>query len=100
MHNMIVEERRLQHPNEPVGPWLEEAAARFQPPVTNNNPPGNNHHQGTTLFGQVVADEVDLDVQEALASHVAMMSCNMMDAEEHFWLKQDLIKHIWDHWND
>jgi hypothetical protein len=113
MHNMIVEEHRSLHPDVPVGPWLEEAASRFRnerrtaaaaaaATQANNNQQQQSDNNGNqaqwSLFGHAAAvDEINHDIQEMLAARVATVSENMMNANEHYRLKNDLMIHIWNH---
>lgn len=107
MHNMIVEERRSLHPDEPVGPWLEQAAAQFRherqqaaAAAANNNQRQQQDNNGNqwSLFGHAAA-AIDVDAEQVgamLAARVATVSANIQNEREHFHLKRDLMQHIWD----
>jgi hypothetical protein len=104
MHNMIVKDRRSLHPDEAVGPWLEQAAAQFRnehesvAEINNRQQQHDDDDNAWSLFGCTANDTAgNAAVGEMLAARVATVSQNVENQEEHYRLKNDLMMHIWQH---
>ena len=91
LHNMIVEERRLENPENAAAEWMEENVAFLDHPREGHN----NHDAHTTLFGHSEINELGGDIGQALADRVATLSASMMDDHEHFQLQRDIMQHLW-----
>jgi hypothetical protein len=101
MHNMVVEERRQQHPETPVADWMERNVASLQ--VNTQEEPTDCNVSGLqedtnriSLFGEAQDPSINAEVYSALAERVATVSRNMMDSGEHRRLREDLMNHLWE----
>jgi hypothetical protein len=65
LHNMIVEERRLDNPENSAAEWMEENVARIA--GIGRQGANNNVAAHASLFGQRKNDELDDDIGQALA---------------------------------
>jgi hypothetical protein len=93
MHNMIVEERRIQNPEIPcAAEWMEANVASLD-----HGRAGRNGDAVTaTLFGH--NESIELlggDISQAMFDRVATLSASMIDDQEHHQLQRDIMQHLW-----